>query len=72
VSRSRLRIPEALRSIARTARDRGWAISHRQSGHLAWRSPDDAVVITPSTPGDHRSTRNARARLKRAGLKEEP
>jgi hypothetical protein len=68
---NRLRIPDALRSMARSARDHGWAISLRGSGHLAWRSPDGETVITPSTPSDRRSTLNARARLRRAGLKED-
>jgi hypothetical protein len=68
---SRLRIPEALKSAARKARQSGWVISLRGSGHLEWRSPDGEIVITPSTPSDSRSAKNARARLRRAGLKEE-
>jgi hypothetical protein len=71
MSRSRLRIPESLRDMARTARSRNWTISLRGSGHLKWRSPDGEIVITPSTPSDSRSAKNARARLRRAGLKEE-
>ena len=71
MGRSRLRIPGALRSLARTARDHGWTISLRGSGHLAWRSPDGEVIITPSTPSDHRSAKNSRARLRRAGLRDE-
>ena len=71
MSRPRVNIPDALRSLARTARASGWLITRRKSGHLAWRSPDGEVIITPSTPSDHRSSKNARARLRRAGLKEE-
>ncbi len=72
MSRSRLRVPESLRALARAARAKGWTIALRGSGHLEWRSPDGAVIITPSTPGDRRSSKNTRARLLRAGLKEEP
>jgi hypothetical protein len=74
VSRSRVSIPEALRSLARAARAaraKGWTIGLRGSGHLEWRSPDGEVIITPSTPSDHRSYRNSRARLRRAGLRDE-
>lgn len=71
MSRSRLRIPEALRSIADLAAELGWTVTRRRgSGHLAWRSPDGAVVFTPSTPSDYRSSKNSRAQLRRAGLRE--
>ncbi len=71
MGRSRLRIPGALRSLARAAHRAGWSITLTGTGHLRWESPDGTVVITPSTPSDHRSSRNSRARLRRAGLKEE-
>ena len=70
--RSRLRVPEAFRSMQDLARKLGWTVTLRQgSGHLEWRSPDGEVIITPSTPSDHRSYRNSRARLRRAGLRDE-
>ena len=68
---SRPRIPEPLRALARAAAARGWQISHLGSGHLRWKSPDGAVVVTASTPGDRRTALNERARLRRAGLREE-
>ena len=69
---SRPRVPEPLRTLARTARRSGWVIAHTGSGHLRWTSPEGAAVITASTPGGgNRSVRNARARLRRAGLTEE-
>jgi hypothetical protein len=70
MSRSRLRIPDALRTMARAAERAGWSIARRGNGHLAWTSPDGATVFTPSTPSDYRSTLNSRAQLRRAGLKE--
>ena len=67
------RVPEPLRTLARTARRSRWGtITHAGSGHLRWRRADGLVVITPSTPGGgNRSIKNARAELKRAGLNEE-
>jgi predicted RNA binding protein YcfA (HicA-like mRNA interferase family) len=72
VSRNRLRIPDALRSMADLAAKLGWTVTHTRSGHLRWRSPDGVTVFTPSTPSDHRSSKNSRAQLRRAGLKETP
>lgn len=66
------RIPEPLRALAQYARHAGWSITHLGSGHLRWRSPDGAVVVTASTPGDRRTALNERARLRRAGLREGP
>jgi hypothetical protein len=72
VSRNRLRIPDALRSMARAAERAGWVIAQSGGGHLAWTSPEGVTVFTPSTPSDHRSGKNSRAQLRRAGLKETP
>jgi predicted RNA binding protein YcfA (HicA-like mRNA interferase family) len=69
---NRIRVPEPLRSLARSARHAGWILTRTGSGHLRWQHPDGRHVITPSTPhGGNRSIRNARAELKRAGLTEE-
>jgi hypothetical protein len=68
---SGLRIPEALRALARAAHRTGWRVTLTGTGHLRWEAPDGTVVITPSTPSDHRSYRNSRARLRRAGLRDE-
>lgn len=65
-----MKIPEAYRSLARRARRAGWTITRHNSSHLRWEAPDGAVVTTASSPGDRRSFRNERARLRRAGLGE--
>ena len=70
MSRSRLRIPDALQAMAELAHRRKWRISLTNSGHLRWQAPDGAVVFTPSTPSCSRGVRNCRAQLRRAGLKE--
>ena len=71
MSTSRLKVPDGLRAMAALARRLGWQVTPTRSGHLAWRSPDGTVVYTPSTPSDYRAIRNARARLRRAGLRME-
>ncbi len=71
MSTSRVRVPEPLRATARLARRRKWKITLAGSGHLRWHAPDGTVVVTASTPSDHRSTRNSRAALRRAGLRPE-
>jgi len=72
MSRPHSRIPEPLRKLARTAKEAGWTITRTGNGHLRWRHPDGATVITSSTPnGGKHATRNARGALKRAGLDDE-
>ena len=66
-----MKLPEAYRGLAKTARKSGWLITRRPGGHLCWRSPSGEVVITSATPGGPRSLRNALAELRRHGLKRE-
>lgn len=57
------------------ARDRGWRIEGGNTGgkkqrHWKCLSPDGkTIVVIPSSASDYRSLKNARAALKRAGLK---
>lgn len=71
VRMSRLKVPEAYRSLYRLACRAGWQVTIHGSGHLRWKAPSGAVITTASSPGDRRSVRNERARLRRAGLREE-
>jgi predicted RNA binding protein YcfA (HicA-like mRNA interferase family) len=64
------RIPEPFRAVARAARRAGWEISRTRSDHLRWRAPDGTVIVTASTPSCPAGSRNAIARLRRAGLRE--
>jgi hypothetical protein len=63
-----VKIPEPYRSLARKARDEGWTIAATRRGHLAWRSPSGALIVTPGTPSESRGYRNTVAAFKRAGL----
>lgn len=67
MSRSRLRIPEPYRDLARAARKAGWAIEVSGKGHLRWTAPDGTVVITAATPSPG-GARDDRVKLRRAGL----
>ena len=68
---TRVRIPEPLRTMAALAYRLQWTVTHTRSGHLRWQAPDGQVVVTASTSGDRRAALNERARLRRAGLREE-
>jgi hypothetical protein len=68
MSRSRLRIPEPYRPAAKIARALGWSIVMTGRGRLKWTAPDGTVVLTAATPSS--GSREDRAKLRRAGLKE--
>jgi hypothetical protein len=66
-----VKIPEPYRSLYRHALAAGWVVTRLGSGHLRWQPPDGGCIITAASPGDRRSFRNGRARLRRAGLRED-
>jgi hypothetical protein len=70
MSTARPRIPEPLHAAARAARRARWSITRTRSGHLRWKAPDGTVIVTASTPSCSAGSRNAIARLRRAGLRE--
>lgn len=70
MSRSRLRIPEPYRALAKLARRAGWRICPAGNGHLKWVPPKGMPVFTAATPGTS-GAREDRAKLRRAGLNEE-
>ena len=69
MSRSRLRIPEPYRKMARTARRRRWKLSAAGNGHLKWQPPDGRPVFTAGTPSPG-GARDDLAKLRKAGLNE--
>lgn len=44
----------------------GWEVVRTPGGHLQFTKPGLPPIYTGSTAGDHRASRNARARLQRA------
>jgi hypothetical protein len=57
-----------MRRLAHEATRQGWRIGWTGSGHLVWRSPRGAVVISSGSPSDWRARRALRADLRQHGL----
>lgn len=58
-----------IRILLKIARQQNWRIDG-QGKHLRWFSPDGiSIVVTGSTPSDHRALANIKRDLRRAGLK---
>lgn len=57
-----------LTKVIRAAEREGWEVSATRGGHVRFRKAGSPLVITSSTPGDARATRNLIARLRRGGL----
>lgn len=58
-----------MKALLKAAEEQGWTVRFTGSGHYQWKAPDgQTIIVTPSTPSDHRSMSNTRAQLKRAGL----
>jgi hypothetical protein len=60
-----------LKKLMKKARDQGWTIVHSGGGHLKWKPKDKSqpIVVSGSTPSDHRSISNLKSQLRRSGLK---
>jgi hypothetical protein len=63
-----MKIPEPQRRLARAAMQQGWSLSWLGSCHVAWRSPDGALVVGSCSPSDRRAIHKLRADLRRHGL----
>lgn len=58
-----------IRKLARPALQTGWKPSWTGTGHLRLTPPDGGdPVVMPKSPSDHRGLKNARAKLRRAGV----
>lgn len=58
---------KALKDILGTIELQGWNTEITNGGHWKLAGPDGQLVFTSTTPGDHRSLKNLRGQLKRAG-----
>jgi hypothetical protein len=67
----KIRVPRDHRALARQARGQGWRLALCGSGHLAWRSPAGALVISSGSRSDWRALHKLRAELRRHGLTDE-
>lgn len=61
----------SFKDIMRLATGQGWRVEKTQSSHWKFIPPDATkkIVVTGSTPSDHRSIKNFLADLKRQGFK---
>lgn len=60
----------AIDILIEEAWEAGWWCETTERNHVRCLSPDgEHIVILPSTPSDHRGIKNARALLRRYGLK---
>lgn len=56
-------------TLVREAADAGFTVKRTRGGHVRLVPPGGGeTIVAPSTPSDHRSLKNTRAVLKRAGL----
>lgn len=58
-----------VRQLLDKAKAHGCQIEHTNSSHIRILTPKGGTVILPSTPSDHRALLNARAELRRSGVK---
>lgn len=59
-----------LNDLIRAAEEQGFEVRRTKKGHWQFKPPDPnkQIVVLSGTPSDHRSERNALARLRRSGL----
>ena len=55
-----------LRRVLDEARQAGWLASPTRGGHWRLTHPSGAILVTGSTPSDHRALRNLQAAIRRA------
>lgn len=56
------------RELAKRAVEQGWRVEPTNGKHLRWLSPSGGIVISSSTPSDHRALRNHLSIMRRYGF----
>jgi hypothetical protein len=62
-------VSSEVKELWRAAEAQGWEVGIAQNNHIIFRPPEGKAIFGPSTPSDHRSWKNLRAKLRRSGLK---
>jgi hypothetical protein len=57
-----------LDKLIHQAKDQGWQIQTKRSGHYKWISPSGRFVVSSSTPSDRRAVMNITRDLRRYGF----
>lgn len=60
-----------VQELMKRAKKQGWSVRKTGSGHWSFKAPSGKTVVVAATPSDPRGMENARAELRRAGLKED-
>lgn len=63
-----MKVPRQYKALLRMAVEQGWEVRMTRSSHVRWQAPDGQIVITASSTASWSAYRNARAKLRRAGL----
>ena len=63
-------MPKDMKVIVKIAEQQGWTVRLTRGGHVQFVPADPTVplVVSSSTPSDHRTLRNLKAQLRRSGL----
>ena len=56
-----------IKTLVKLAKEQGWEIELTKGNHYRFRNGKD-VLVTSSTPSDHRTALNAASRLRKLGL----
>lgn len=59
---------QQLKELQKEAKKQGWSITIAKAGHLKWRSPTGALVVTSQTPSDPRTIHNIVRDLQKRGF----
>lgn len=59
-----------LKVVVKLAEGQGWTVRRTHGGHIQFvpSDPTAPLVVSSSTPSDHRTMRNLKAQLRRSGL----
>jgi hypothetical protein len=61
-------VKKDMRALLAQAEDAGCEVKPTRNGHVQIKVPGGGIVIAASTASDHRTIKNTRAELRRAGL----
>ena len=60
-----------LEQLRQRAIEQGWRVVRTNGDHYKWYAPDGkTIVVSGSTPSDHRALKNQKSMMRRAGFRE--
>ena len=61
-------VSKEMKALRRAAERAGWRVALTKRGHYKWFPPEGRMVVTASTPSDHRALSNIKSMLRKEGL----